>query len=94
MEPQSSLPDNELLVVDTSVVINLNATGCAKEILDALPQRVAVVDVVVGELEYGRSKGRSDAEMLADDGLHPSAAMYARWVGVARPVARRLLAEA
>ncbi|WP_423196707.1 PIN domain-containing protein [Cupriavidus sp. H19C3] len=66
MEPQSSLPDNELLVVDTSVVINLNATGCAKEILDALPQHVAVVDVVVGELEYGRSKGRGDAAMLAD----------------------------
>ena len=66
MEPQSSLPDNELLVLDTSIVINLNATGCAKEILYALPHRVVVVDVVVGELEYGRSKGRGDAAMLAD----------------------------
>lgn len=66
MEPQSSLPDNGLLVVDTSVIINLNATGCAKQILDALPHRVVVADVVVGELEYGKSKGRSDAAMLAD----------------------------
>lgn len=66
MEPQSSLRDNELLVVDTSIVINLNATGCAKQILDALPQRVVVVDVVVGELESGKSKGRGDAAMLAD----------------------------
>lgn len=66
MEPQSFLPDNELLVLDTSIVINLNATGCAREILDALPHRVVVVDVVVGELEYGRSKGRGDAAMLAD----------------------------
>lgn len=66
MEPQSSLPDNGLLVVDTSVIINLNATGCAKQILDALPHRVVVTDVVVGELEYGKSKGRSDAAMLAD----------------------------
>jgi lysophospholipase L1-like esterase len=29
--------------------------------------------------------------MLADDGLHPSAAMYARWTALARPVAARLL---
>jgi lysophospholipase L1-like esterase len=29
--------------------------------------------------------------MLVDDGLHPSAAMYARWVDEALPVAHRLL---
>ncbi|UVH55097.1 DNA-binding protein [Variovorax paradoxus] len=66
MEPQPFLLDNELLVLDTSIVINLNATGCAEKILRALPHRVTVVDVVVGELEYGRSKGRGDAAMLAD----------------------------
>src|SRR5690606_38521402 len=32
------------------------------------------------------------AEMLVDDGLHPSAAMYAEWVRLALPEARRLLA--
>lgn len=31
------------------------------------------------------------ADMLASDGLHPSAAQYARWVEAALPVARRLL---
>ena len=66
MEPQSSLPDTELLVLDTSIVINLNATGYAREILDVLPHRAVVTDVVVGELENGRSKGRGDAAMLAD----------------------------
>jgi hypothetical protein len=29
--------------------------------------------------------------MLADDGLHPSAAMHAQWMQLALPVARRLL---
>ncbi|MGE0497318.1 MAG: hypothetical protein AB7I35_14375 [Ramlibacter sp.] len=66
MEPQSFLPDNEKLVVDTSSVISLNATERAREILDALPYRVVVVDAVVGELEYGKAKGRRDATMLAE----------------------------
>jgi lysophospholipase L1-like esterase len=33
-----------------------------------------------------------DAAMLVDDGLHPSAAMYARWAEAALPVATGLLA--
>ena len=32
------------------------------------------------------------ADMLAEDGLHPSAVQYARWAGAALPVAQRLLA--
>ena len=32
------------------------------------------------------------ADMLAEDGLHPSAAQYARWADAALPVAQRLLA--
>jgi lysophospholipase L1-like esterase len=31
--------------------------------------------------------------MLADDGLHPSAAMYTLWTQAALPVARSLLAK-
>jgi lysophospholipase L1-like esterase len=34
----------------------------------------------------------AEAAMLAEDGLHPSAAMYALWTSRALPVARRLLA--
>lgn len=61
-----SLSDGELLVIDTSIVINLNATGCADEILRTLPHRVVVMDVVADELEGGRPKGRRDAERLAE----------------------------
>jgi len=64
--------DDRVLVADTSTIINLNATGCTEEILNALPYRIAAADVVLGELEIGRSKGRSDAakfEMLVGKGL-------------------------
>ncbi len=54
------------LVIDASVVINLNATGYAAEILKAIPNQIAVTDMVTNELEAGRAKGRTDAERLAD----------------------------
>lgn len=37
--------------------------------------------------------GGDDRAMLVADGLHPSAAMYARWVDAVLPVAQRLLAR-
>ena len=53
------------VVLDTSVVINLNATGCADTILRALPNRCVVVDQVSLELQVGRRTGRGDADALA-----------------------------
>jgi predicted nucleic acid-binding protein len=53
-----------LVVGDASVIISLNATGCAADILRALPNRLAVVDVVPAELETGRPRGRQDADRL------------------------------
>ena len=53
-----------LVVADASVIISLNATGCATDIIRALPNRLAVVDVVPTELETGRPRGRQDAELL------------------------------
>ena len=50
------------LVVDTSVVINLIATGVASSIIEALPQPLIAVDVVPSELEIGRARGRTDLE--------------------------------
>jgi lysophospholipase L1-like esterase len=48
---------------------------------------VAFVDIT------GISRDGGDApDMLAEDGLHPSAAMYARWAEAALPVAMELLA--
>ncbi len=62
--PPSLSEEPALLIADTSVVINLNATGCAEAILRALPHRVAVVDVVVDEIKSGVRKGRQDALKL------------------------------
>ena len=65
MGPRPSLVDPAaLLVADASTVINLNATGCAKAILSALPNRLAVVDVVPRELELGRRQGRQNTDLL------------------------------
>jgi hypothetical protein len=55
-----------LLVVDASTVINLNALGCARRMIDALPNRVLVVDIVPDELERGRHRQRQDADLLHD----------------------------
>jgi len=56
-------------------------TVCAKE-------GVAFVDITPCSRERG-----GDPAMLADDGLHPSAAMYTLWTQAALPVARKLLAQ-
>ena len=50
---------------------------------------VAFVDITAASRERG-----GEPAMLAADGLHPSAAMHARWAVAALPVARRLLAAA
>jgi lysophospholipase L1-like esterase len=47
---------------------------------------IAFVDIA----PVSRARG-AEPGMLADDGLHPSAAMYAQWTRLALPVARRLL---
>ena len=67
MEHQSCLNNRSVPVVaDTSVVINLNATGCAPEILDALPNRFLVVSEVELELELDQHTGRNDGVSLAE----------------------------
>jgi len=66
MRPLSCLDDNSaLLVVDTSAAINLNASGCAEEILLALPYKITIVDAIQRELEFGRERGRRDAELTS-----------------------------
>jgi lysophospholipase L1-like esterase len=57
----------------------------AKTACDA--RGVAFVDITPLSRERG-----ADAAMLAEDGLHPSARMYAAWTQLALPVSRRLLA--
>lgn len=55
-----------LIVVDASAVINLNATGCAAQVIAALPNPVVVVDAVPEELEKGRARNRRDADLLTE----------------------------
>jgi len=50
---------------------------------------VAFVDIA----PVSRARG-GEAEMLADDGLHPSAALHTEWMQLALPVARGLLSRA
>lgn len=47
---------------------------------------VAFVDITPASRALG-----AQARMLAEDGLHPSAAMYGQWTALALPVARGLL---
>ncbi len=55
-----------VLVADASTAINLNATGCARLILSALPHRMVMTDVVFGELGEDKRNGRRDAELVGE----------------------------
>jgi predicted nucleic acid-binding protein len=67
MESPTSLIRPETIAADASTVINLNATGRARDIVQALGSRFVVVDIVQTELDGGRRNGRRDADLL--DGL-------------------------
>lgn len=54
------------IVADTSVIINLIATGCPELILGALRKKVVVVDVVPAELDLGRMRGRNNSARLSE----------------------------
>lgn len=54
-----------MLVADASVIINLNATLRAGEILDTLPNGLLVTKSACDELEAGLRSGHCDAEKLA-----------------------------
>jgi predicted nucleic acid-binding protein len=73
MRPRSFLASfTRVLVADTSTIINLNATDRASQIIQALPNKLVVEQTIIEELEFGRSRGRSDAditERLAADGV-------------------------
>ncbi len=59
-------------VVDASVIINLNATGCAEEIIRAYGISFTASEVVGQELLQDRLNGRNDAALsrrLLDSGL-------------------------
>jgi predicted nucleic acid-binding protein len=58
MTYSSCLTDEDrLLVLDASVVINLLATGCSREILAALNRPILLPEPVVREVEHGEERG-------------------------------------
>jgi predicted nucleic acid-binding protein len=57
---------SSVLVADASVVINMNATGRAPQILRAMRNPFVVTDVVLSELRAGRMTGRADADLTAN----------------------------
>lgn len=64
MESPTSLIRPGTITTDASTVINLNATGRARDIAQALGSRFVVVDIVQAELDAGRRSGRRDADLL------------------------------
>ncbi len=65
MNCQSSLDDpSALIIIDASVVINLNASGLCTELLSTLPNKFTVAEEVKLELENGRRNGHNDADAL------------------------------
>jgi len=71
-----------------AIAADLDAYNAAARDL-CVAHGVAFVDIT----GISRDRGGT-AEMLADDGLHPSATQYARWAAAALPVAMGLLAAA
>jgi predicted nucleic acid-binding protein len=53
-----------MVVVDTSAVINLNASGCSAAVLQALPNRLMLTDTVLAELGIDKRTGRNDAKLI------------------------------
>jgi len=60
----SSFPINadSVLVVDASVAINLNATGCALDIIRAQPGQLVITETALAELAAGMRHGYLDFE--------------------------------
>jgi predicted nucleic acid-binding protein len=72
MHPKFSFDSSQTVIIDASVIINLNATNYAQDILTSLPNHIAVVQEVISEINEGRNKGRHDADLLEgliDSGL-------------------------
>lgn len=57
--------EDSALVLDSSVVINLLATGCPIPILRALAIPIVVADNVVREIQRGAMSGRQELDLLA-----------------------------
>ena len=57
---------HQALLLDASVIVNLNATGYAYRILSALPAEILIPRLVLIELRNGAAAGHTDAVDLQE----------------------------
>lgn len=62
--PSFRIDRTQSIILDTSAAINLNATGQAGRIIEALPSPIAVTNILMDELKQGREKGRQDFDAI------------------------------
>lgn len=62
--PSFRIEQHRSIILDTSAAINLNATGQAARIIEALPSPIAVTDILMRELDAGRRTGRHDFDAI------------------------------
>lgn len=62
--PSFRIDRTQSIILDTSAAINLNATGQAGRIIEALPSPITVTDILMNELKQGREKGRRDFDAI------------------------------
>ena len=88
------------LLVVLSITLSAQNVASLKRVTPPQPDLTQYVRdtkalIVLGKALFWDMQAGSDGlgpvAMLAADGLHPSAAMYARWADAALPVARALL---
>lgn len=77
------------VVVDTSAIINLNATGCAVEIYRIFPTAPAVPEAVRSELRRGGQRAQTDLQHL--EALVSAGACTIVEVGAGAEIERSLL---
>ncbi|PCI11646.1 hypothetical protein COB72_00410 [bacterium] len=67
MLAQSFLDDpDKMIVVDTSVVINLCSTGVARQIISSIPCRFVLVQEVMNELKFGPMKEQRGSKIYTE----------------------------
>lgn len=62
--PRSSIEPRDTFIADASVIVNLVASGCAEQLISAIPNRIAIVEDIIGELDRGMVNGHEDAMVL------------------------------
>ena len=66
MPPNFLIDSKAILVADASVAINLIASGFAREILQSIPNKVVLTEIVFREILGGAKKGRDESSTIIE----------------------------